>query len=182
MPDAQRAALSAARKGTRLSDETKAKIAASSTGRKHTPEAKEKIAAAKRGRKRPPFSQEWRAKLGAASKGRILVTTPSPSYMAAHKRHLRRWPKTGTCETCGASAATEWSWLHQSRPGSYSDNREDYVELCRSCHRRLDVASYLPNLALGRHQPKGRPHPKPERPCGSPYWNRPGGTGAPSVQ
>lgn len=150
MSDAQRAAVSASRKGQRLSEETKAKISAAGKGRKHTPEAIAKMSAAKIGRKRPPFSEEWRAKLGAATRARPQKSTPPPNYIAAHKRHLRWWVKTGICETCGTPGKTEWAWLHTSQPGEWSDNREDYVELCRSCHRKLDVASYEPALDAGR--------------------------------
>lgn len=145
MPDEQRAALSAARKGKPLSPEHRAKVAAASKGRKKTPEAREKVAAAKRGKKRAPFSAEHRAKLSAAGKRRdyTLTWSETPSYLAAHKRHLRYWTKTGTCTACGTIGATEWAWCHTaSQPGGYSDKREDYTELCKRCHRRRDRGSY----------------------------------------
>lgn len=149
MSDAQREALSAARKGIKFSEEHRAKISAANKGRKHTPEAKEKIAVAKRGKSRAPFSDEWRANIGAAAH-KPRAKGPSPSYLAAHKRHLRWWDKTGACLSCDTPGPTEWAWLHPDRPGEYSDDRADYTELCRSCHRRLDVASYEPALAAGR--------------------------------
>ena len=39
-------------------------------GYKHSPETKEKISQANKGRKMQPFSEEHRAKIGAAHKGR----------------------------------------------------------------------------------------------------------------
>lgn len=52
-------------------------------------------------------------------------------------------PKTGVCEHCGltvgtrAPYGTQYAFLHH--PGPYTPNIEDYRELCRSCHQKMDA-------------------------------------------
>lgn len=64
-------------------------------------------------------------------------------YKAVHTLHRRtRW--IGVCEECGEQA-DDLALIHgrgtlkDSRNGRlYSPNRDDYRELCKSCHRRYD--------------------------------------------
>lgn len=72
------------------------------------------------------------------------------SYNAAHQWVGRRYPKTGTCEHCGATPeprptrhgmvypGTHWAFLRHPEP--HTRNREDYVELCAACHAQMDRA------------------------------------------
>ena len=57
-------------------------------------------------------------------------------YRAIHTYLQRHFPKTGTCDECGAaSARTEYA-LIQGR--AYSRDRADYRELCKRCHNEYD--------------------------------------------
>lgn len=56
-----------ARKGEKVSEETRAKMAAAQLGKRHTEESRAKISAAKRGK---PLSADHRAKISAAGKGK----------------------------------------------------------------------------------------------------------------
>lgn len=56
--------------GRKLAPESIAKRSAAIRGSKRPPEVKAKISAAHTGKKREPFSEEWRRKLGDASRGR----------------------------------------------------------------------------------------------------------------
>jgi hypothetical protein len=58
--------------------------------------------------------------------------------IAAHLWLLQTSPKTGICERCGKSAKTHHAFKGEN--GKWSRNREDYLELCPSCHKRFDLA------------------------------------------
>ena len=48
------------------------------------------------------------------------------------------YPKTGTCEHCGQPKRTDWS----NKYHTYNRVREDWQELCRSCHIRYDFKRF----------------------------------------
>jgi hypothetical protein len=63
-------------------------------------------------------------------------------YFALHTWLNRNRAKTGVCESCGATpepkkrrVATEWANVS----GEYRRDVTDYLELCVSCHRKLDM-------------------------------------------
>lgn len=58
------------------------------------------------------------------------------SYSSFHDWLANKYPKRGICEKCGAIGQTDHSFDH--RLGDHTRNREDYRELCRSCHMRWD--------------------------------------------
>lgn len=74
----------------------------------------------------------------------------NPSYIAVHKRMLRSNSKIGKCVACKTFAGstgytgTQWALLHGNATHiddygrEYSVNLEDYVEICRSCHKLYD--------------------------------------------
>src|SRR5690348_11380976 len=73
-------------------------------------------------------------------------------YGAIHMWLQDKHPKTGTCENCGATGQTQYAFDH--RIGSHTRNREDYRELCPSCHLAYDVE-------IGhRTIPRGEEHPR----------------------
>lgn len=97
-------------------------------------------------------SSEHRAKIAASLKGRPCPR-PFPAgednpewkgedagYQAKHCWMRRHYPLTGTCETCNRSdRPTEWANLDHE----YRRVREDWRELCRSCHAIHDRAHGL---------------------------------------
>ena len=56
-------------------------------GYKHSPETKQKISQANKGRKMQPFTEEHRAKIGAAHKGQIPANKGTYLVMIDGKRH-----------------------------------------------------------------------------------------------
>lgn len=121
------------------------------------PEVVEKVRKALTGRK---LSDEHRAALSVAQRNREVT----PKMRAAWKRGraeahpnwkgdeasyhwkhqwLGKWhPKSGICERCRKNVGTEgytgteWAFLHHPEP--HTRNPDDYIELCRKCHRRMD--------------------------------------------
>lgn len=76
-------------------------------------------------------SSASRAKISAAK------DTGSTSYWALHKWMQRHGEKSGSCEICGQSKLTEWAMRDHSVA---TRNRGDWLELCKSCHARYDIA------------------------------------------
>lgn len=56
-------------------------------------------------------------------------------YGALHMWVHRHFSKTGTCELCKSEKKTEWANIS----GDYLRMREDFLEMCISCHRRYDL-------------------------------------------
>lgn len=81
---------------------------------------------------RPP---EHHAKLVARRRERPATSTV-PSNV--HAWLARRHKKTGRCEECGRIGKTDFSF--QKHPEPHTFNRNDYRELCRSCHVSFDYA------------------------------------------
>jgi hypothetical protein len=69
--------------------------------------------------------------MSAARKGKFRSDAPK----TIHTYLRRTYPKTGICESCGRVGRTDYAsiTLHE-----YTRNREDYAELCRTCHQLLD--------------------------------------------
>ena len=96
-------------------------------------------------------SAEHRARLAAAVRG---ARNPSWKGDAANSTTIHEWlrenfPKTGACEECDAEGPTDWAFLRH--PAPHTRGREDYRELCRTCHLRYDEeAGVRPRDANGR--------------------------------
>jgi hypothetical protein len=59
----------------------------------------------------------------------------NPGYTSLHRWMATNFPLAGTCEHCGDSdKPTEYASVGHV----YTRLREDWLELCRSCHRRMD--------------------------------------------
>lgn len=96
---------------------------------------------------RLPRSAEHAANVAAALRGQERPWTRGANaptwrgddagYDAMH-RWLNQWhPKSGICENCGITGRrTHYAFLHH--PERHTRNREDYRELCTSCHKRFD--------------------------------------------
>jgi hypothetical protein len=57
-------------------------------------------------------------------------------YFALHRRIESLYGKPKKCSFCGTTIAKIYEWANIS--GKYKQNMNDYVRLCRSCHRKLD--------------------------------------------
>jgi hypothetical protein len=86
-----------------------------------TPEKRRKTSESKRGERNP----SWRG--------------DAVGYNAIHSWLSRRHPRRGVCDHCGKSTPTQYAFLRHPEP--HTRQREDYAELCSSCHLKLDYAS-----------------------------------------
>jgi hypothetical protein len=60
------------------------------------------------------------------------------SYEAIHMWLSGHFPKSGTCEECGeVTGKTQHAFRRHPEP--YTRNRDDYRELCPSCHKLFDI-------------------------------------------
>jgi hypothetical protein len=67
------------------------------------------------------------------------------SYTALHNRVYRARGKASRCEQCGADGQQyEWAMKH----GTDGTDLNEYVSLCRSCHRLYDLG----HLTLGQRE------------------------------
>jgi len=57
-----------------------------------------------------------------------------PSYNAVHLWARRSFAKLGRCQDCEKEVPTEWANIS----GVYRRERDDFIELCRPCHRSFD--------------------------------------------
>lgn len=60
-----------------------------------------------------------------------------PGEQAAHLWLGRNYEKRRKCDQCSRLGKTDFAFLHH--PAPYTRNRDDYIELCRSCHKRMDA-------------------------------------------
>lgn len=103
-------------------------------GKTCSPEHKAKLSKLRKGKPRPG----WVPKGNDHHKFQL-----EPSYMAIHKWLATHFPKSGICEHCGGASkkmANDYALIHGRE---YSREREDYLELCRSCHRKYDKSPTL---------------------------------------
>lgn len=57
-------------------------------------------------------------------------------YMALHARNIRYFGQPKLCEHCGTKDAIAYDWANISQ--EYKLERDDWMRLCRSCHRKYD--------------------------------------------
>lgn len=107
-----------------------------------TPEARERMGSRFRG---TTLTAEHRAKIGHPQEKHFRWLGDMAGYDALHVWLNRYHPKTGVCETCGeraiprangGRAGTDYANVS----GQYLRDRDDYLELCVSCHVRWDLA------------------------------------------
>jgi hypothetical protein len=61
-------------------------------------------------------------------------TGDSATVMALHRRVHGKKERTGICEHCGREGRTDFANI---RNHEYTDDPDDYIELCRPCHQRF---------------------------------------------
>lgn len=130
-----RAKMSAAKKGP-WTEEHLANHAAAM----RRPDVIAKTSSANRGLKR---SAETRLRLSEAAKKRGNKTPEAQAYAIMHKRLIRELGQPRECEYCGSVTAKKFEWAftgsgHGDGILAYSENLEDYIRLCTSCHRKFD--------------------------------------------
>lgn len=95
-------------------------IKTSFAGRKHKPETIEKMRLAQAGRKHHRWGGE------------------NICYTALHKWVERHKGKAKKCEHCGTTDESKsYDWANVSK--LYKRDLNDYIRLCRSCHRKFDA-------------------------------------------
>lgn len=144
----------------RLSAEHRAKIAAAGRGRKHSAETRAKMAESARKRwaaipkkKRLEILAPSIASLrGRPSPMKGVVTKPwnELSYSRRHAIIAERYGPPTVCAHCG-NEAHHWANVSQE----YLEGRDDWLELCRSCHMKLD--SSPDRKGAGLHARTARP-------------------------
>ena len=70
-------------------------------------------------------------------------------YSTLHMRVKARLGKAQKCTRCKSTSAQKYEWANKS--GKYFEDKEDWLELCCSCHKLYDHALYFGyNLAVER--------------------------------
>lgn len=88
-------------------------------GFKHTQEAKDKVSMSLIGNKR-----RWRGN--------------EASYYAIHMWIKKYWGCPDHCDMCHCESASRYEWCNKDK--QYKRNREDWLQLCPSCHRKYDLS------------------------------------------
>lgn len=61
-------------------------------------------------------------------------------YLTRHKRIYKKWGKADKCEACKIDGLN-YTWANISKKYD-TDNRSDWVKLCRGCHIKFDRWGY----------------------------------------
>lgn len=95
-------------------------------------------------------SEEIRKKISLAKKGRHHISGrvigvsngkwkgDDVGYGGLHTWVSRKLGKPNTCEFCGKSGLTGQKIQWANKSGRYHRNVNDWLRLCRSCHRKYD--------------------------------------------
>lgn len=70
-------------------------------------------------------------------------------YNSTHMWLYRHFGKASKCEHCGNKEAKQYEWANIS--GKYKRERTDFLELCQSCHSKMDNAKKLNNCCRKGH-------------------------------
>lgn len=60
-------------------------------------------------------------------------------YSNLHHSLRKKYGKAAMCEHCDTTENKVFEWALR-KGHSYSDNKEDYLQLCKSCHRKYDCS------------------------------------------
>jgi len=121
-------------------------VSRASKGRTHTEEAKRKMSLANIGNKKHlghKHSDEAKAKIREARKRQIGEKHPSwkgdkVGYGALHDWVRSKGGQPNQCEICGrTSAEVKIEWANKDH--SYKRKMKDFLQVCRSCHRKYDI-------------------------------------------
>jgi hypothetical protein len=76
-------------------------------------------------------SADTRRKISIAKGG-----TGNTTVKSIRQRLIRRHPKAGICEECGSKGRTDYAFIRHPEP--HTEDINDYLELCRTCHVLFD--------------------------------------------
>jgi hypothetical protein len=100
-------------------------------------------------------TQETRKKIGDAQRGEKHYGWKGDNikYRSLHGWIVNNYGKADHCDKCKTKNAKVYDWANIS--GEYKRDKSDYIQLCRSCHIKMDdtpekKAIRDKNLALGR--------------------------------
>lgn len=85
----------------------------------------------------PELKAEWARKKGetASGKNHWHWKGNNIKYYSIHAYILKHFIKSGICEHCNKEAKTDWA----NKDGKYNrEDRNNWIELCRSCHKKYD--------------------------------------------
>ena len=140
--------------GRHHSQETKDKISAVKMGTKHTAETKNKMLG------RIPWNKGKQATCPAWNKGTVgkmpkpwnkgkaglLAGDKSPhwkgdsiGYYGLHAWVRKELGQPETCEFCGKANLTGKKILWANKSRNYYRDKQDWLRLCASCHRKYDL-------------------------------------------
>lgn len=138
LSEAHRAAISAGLKGKAKSAEHRAKLSAAKMGKAPSDEARSAMSRAGRGK---PKSAAHRAAISAALRG-MPKERGGVTYFNTHGDMGRA--DAHQCK-CG-NQARDWAYQYTAGENEllspegwpFSTNPDDYIPMCRSCHRKFD--------------------------------------------
>ena len=131
-------------------------------GLHHTPESKQKMREAKLGKPGSRLgsspTQETRDRISESKTGVCLNLSDEersrrsehfsgtnnplwkerPSLIAIHVWVRKHKPAQGACEHCGSKKPLDCANIS----GEYKRDIDDYIYLCRSCHRKMDLREH----------------------------------------
>lgn len=63
-------------------------------------------------------------------------------YDALHTWVYRHKGRPNKCEHCGTTEKRKYHWVNLS--GKYKRNLDDWIRLCVSCHKKMDMNKIMP--------------------------------------
>lgn len=121
-----------------LTEETKIKISVALFGRRLSEANKINIGLSNKGKVR---SKELRLLLSEKGKGKHLTEEngnwkgDDVKYSGLHKWVKRNFGAPKVCEHCSNQESVQWA----NKNHNYTRDREDWFELCASCHKLYDI-------------------------------------------
>lgn len=113
-------------------------------GKTHTQEWRELMRKKMLGRdawwmKGTHLSEETKQKLRDRPRGMAIASWKGDfaGYSAMHYWVNREKGKPKKCEHCGRTDKKKYEWANKNH--TYKRNKDDYVRLCTSCHRKYDL-------------------------------------------
>ncbi len=114
------------------------------------------------GEKKPTEAQKkyWESMKSRKGENSPRWKKEGVSVAMMHKRVEAKHGKPKICEAPDCKGIGKWFDWCLKRGHKYSDDRKDYLRMCRSCHRAYDLTPELREKAIKNlYWKKGLPHP-----------------------